>query len=232
MLPPVDEARFCRIALRTTDPDAAAAFYDAVLGQRGDGIVPIAHDARARGARPMWLGHVDVSQRGGVAAQREAWLAAGATALGPQSDAFALLRDPGGAILALVESSARSQAEIVWHQLHTADASRVAPLYARQLGWALHGDDTATLARRPFAWNDGGAIVGSIADVAGTPGAHPHWIFFFGVLDLHAALDHVRARGGRVLGPMELRPGVRVAVCDDPQGAAFGIAELGAPPPR
>ncbi len=231
MLLHVDEARFCRIALRTTDVDAADAFYEAVLGHRGDGIVAITHDARARGARPLWLGHIDVSHRGGVASQRAAWLAAGATALGPQTDALALLRDPGGAVVALVESSAHSEAQIVWHQLHTADAAHVAPLYGARFGWDLRGDGTANGGRIPFAYAPGGAIAGSIADVAGTPGAHPHWNFFFAVPSLQAALAHVRARNGRVLGPMEIRPGVMIAVCDDPQGATFGLAETGAPAP-
>jgi hypothetical protein len=40
-----------------------------------------------------------------------------------------------------------------------------------------------------------------------------------------SALFGVRRHGGIVIGPIELPNGVRVAACDDAQGAAFGLVE-------
>jgi hypothetical protein len=39
------------------------------------------------------------------------------------------------------------------------------------------------------------------------------------------AVDRVRTHGGIVIGPVELPNGSRIAACDDPQGAAFGVIE-------
>ena len=77
-----------------------------------------------------------------------------------------------------------------------------------------------------FAWNAGEPDVGAIADVAGRAGVHTHWLFFFGVTSLDRTLAEVRARGGKVIGPFVLPNAVRLAACDDPQGAAFGLMEL------
>ncbi len=56
--------------------------------------------------------------------------------------------------------------------------------------------------------------------------APPHWLYYVTVRDIDAALERVRAKGGKVLnGPMEV-PGetpARIAQCMDPQGAAFAL---------
>ena len=219
--------RFCRFELRTTAPDAAAAFYDAVLGRRGDAITLLPAAAAARGAVAHWLGHIDVSALGGpehVAAQL---LARGALRLGPPQADRALLRDPGGASVALIDATAPSRAGVIWHQLNSVDAGRAAENYAELFGWSLR--DSIDLGpdgvHRQFAWSAEGPIVGAIGDVAGRPGVHTHWMFFFGVVDLDRALDAARSRGAKTIGPKLLPNGTRVAVCDDPQGAAFGLME-------
>src|SRR6187397_547420 len=96
---------FSRYLLRTTDVAAAAAFYDAVLGGRGHGIVPLHEAALARGARPHWLGHVQVRELGGVEALAARFIERGATRLGPTPGVgdFVVLRDAGGALVAVTE---------------------------------------------------------------------------------------------------------------------------------
>jgi len=66
---------------------------------------------------------------------------------------------------------------------------------------------------------------GSISGVEGRPEVHPHWLFFFGVPSLDTTLERTRRHGGTVIGPITLPNGVRIAACDDPQGAAFGVIE-------
>ena len=117
--------RFCRYLLRTTAVDQAGAFYDTVLGHRGDGIVPLHEVALARGARPHWLGHIAVADLGGLSPVSDQFVARGATHLGPPEGVadFAIFRDPGGAVVALTEASNPSSAGVVWHQLNTTDAA-------------------------------------------------------------------------------------------------------------
>jgi predicted enzyme related to lactoylglutathione lyase len=74
-----------------------------------------------------------------------------------------------------------------------------------------------------FRWSGTQHDCGAITDITGKPGRHPHWLFQFQVADLARATDYVRAAGGLVLGPFDGPDGERIAVCDDPQGAAFAL---------
>ena len=215
---------FARYALRTTDAEAATAFYDAVLGHHGDWVYPLHEQAIARGARPHWLGHIDVADPEASAAPL---FARGAERSGVRPDGVIVLRDPGGAILAFGGASGVSTAGVVWHVLNTRDAERAGQSYAELLGWSLGeridlGEDGNV---RAFAWSAGSPSIGAIADVIGRPGVHPHWLFFFGVDSVEGAASAVRDRGGVVIGPKALPDGTRYALCEDPQGAAFGLMQ-------
>jgi predicted enzyme related to lactoylglutathione lyase len=197
------EARFCRYALRTTDVAAANAFYDAVLGERGDGIFELHEQARARGAPPHWLGMIETAELGGVERAAARFLAAGATQLGPIIPAQAVLRDPGGAVVGLTDQRGPSKANVVAEILHAANAARAAEIYREVFGWT---------PRDPV-------------EITGRPELHAHWLFVFGTTRFDQALDEARARGGRVFPAVH--DGTRVAMVEDGQGAAFGLKESG-----
>jgi len=101
----MSRSSFSRFVLRTTAVDDAAAFYDAVLERRGDGIVPLHESAIQRGARPHWLGHIAVRDVGGAEAVAGRFIERGARRLGPPTGVgdFVVLRDPGGAVVALTD---------------------------------------------------------------------------------------------------------------------------------
>jgi predicted enzyme related to lactoylglutathione lyase len=222
--------RFCRFELRTTDAVAARAFYahPDVLGAHPPVIWPLHAQALARGARPHWVGHLGVED---VPATAAAFQARGATALGPapptrEGGAAVVLRDPGGAILALSTPPAAPPApQAVWCALNTSDAARAAANYAELFGWRLteRGALGAAGTLQHFSWGDDGVSAGAIADLAGRPEVHPHWLFFFEVESLEAAVGAVRSNGGVALEPFELPSGRRACVCDDAQGAAFAV---------
>jgi predicted enzyme related to lactoylglutathione lyase len=222
--------RFCRFELRTTNVAAARAFYATVLGEGGADIVPLPEAAAARGAPAHWLGHLGVDDVEGAAC---AFVERGAARLGPtrptvDGGEVAIVHDPGGAVVAVATPpSAPARANVVWHQLHTTDLARATASYRELFGWQLTDrlDLGALGVHQQFAWYAGGASVGSMADTAGLPGVHPHWLFHFRVAALEPALVAVRAAGGVVIGPTVLPGGHRIAVCDDPQGAAFALRE-------
>jgi len=222
--------RFCRIELRTTDVPTARLFYRALLGDDGADIVPLPAEAIARGARPHWLGHLGVPY---VESTASAFVAQGASRLGPTrptaaGGAVAILRDPGGAVVALATPPAAPvRADVVWHSLNAADLGRASASYCAVMGWQVtEAIDLGPLGRHhQFSWGPGEATVGAMADIAGRPGVHPHWLFHFHVAALDPALAVVRAAGGLALDPVTLPTGGRVAVCDDPQGAAFALQE-------
>jgi len=224
--------KLSRFAMRTTDADAARDFYATILGHRRAEIWPLHEQALARGARPHWLGHLEVddAERAGAA-----FIERGAMQLGPtlstaDGGRTVVLRDPGGAVLALathLEPRAGASAEVVWQVLNTNDAARAARNYAELFGWEMLGrvDLGGRGVFQQFAWHVGGGSVGAIGDVAARPGVHPHWLFFFEVDALDQSLAKVRDADGVVVEASALPSGQRYAVCDDPQGAAFGLWE-------
>lgn len=216
------QAPFARYALRTLDADAAIAFYDAVLGHHGDVVFPLHEQAIARGARPHWLGHLDVADPRAAAAPL---LEAGGQQYGERPDGVVVLRDPGGALLALGGAETASIAGVRWHVLRARRADEVAALYAATFGWTL-GEPVALDSGETFRelrTGPDGASFGVVGET--TAGVHPQWLFFFGVPSLDDAVARVRALGGVVLPPQRGPDGTRYAVCDDPQGAAFGLIE-------
>ena len=68
-------------------------------------------------------------------------------------------------------------------------------------------------------------------DLSARPGVHPHWLFHFRVAALVLAVDAIRSARGTVVGPFTLPTGEQIAVCEDPQGAAFAIRQGSAAAP-
>jgi predicted enzyme related to lactoylglutathione lyase len=215
-------ARFSRYVLRTTDAPAAKAFYEAVIGHQGDYIYPLHEQALANGARPHWLGHIDVADPAAAAAPL---LAAGGHQYGQRPDGEVVLRDPGGALLALGGVSEPSKAGVVWHVLRARDVETLTARYAELFGWSLgaRGELASGERYRLLAWKAGEPSAGAVSEI--TEGVHPQWLFFFGVASLADAVAKVRELGGLVIGPSLSPDGRPYAVCDDPQGAAFGLMQ-------
>jgi predicted enzyme related to lactoylglutathione lyase len=224
--------RFFQVQLRTSDVEAARAFYATVLGDGARNIVQLHQQSVARGARPHWLGYLDVDD---VDAAAAGFAERGAIPLGPkwvnaEGLEAAVVRDPGGAVLALAKPPAGARgigcgADVVWFSLNTADVERAMQSYRTLFGWESKPpiDLGSSGVIHPFAWEPGGAPVGSMSDIRSRPSVHAHWLFHFRVDALEPAIEAVRDGGGSVVGPITLPSAERVAICDDPQGAAFAI---------
>ena len=229
--------KFCRFELRTTDAAGARAFYARLFGHDRSVVRPLDEQALARGARPHWLGNLGVAN---VERATAAFMERGATQLGParptvDGGTAVVLRDPGGAVVALSTpplASRDAEVNVTWHVLNTNDAARATENYCQLFGWEAteNVDSGAFGVLRYFAWSAGGPRVGVIADIAARPGVHAHWLFAFDVPALEPAVAITRAAGGVVLDPVVLPGGDRLFVCDDPQGAAFALREH--PPSR
>lgn len=220
-------SRFCRYELRSTNVVAATEFYAALLGRRDLIIRELPVSARSRGAPSHWLGYLSTAELGGSIVTLQRWNEHGAMSVGARIGNGAVVRDPGGAMLALVDSADLVDAGVALHVLQTPNAERAAQIYVELFGWALteRFELGSNGSFQQFAWRAGEPAVGAIADIAGRPGIHPQWQFFFAVESLDTAVAYVRQHGGQVIGPTTLPDGRRIAACDDPQGAAFGLLE-------
>jgi len=224
--------RFCHYELRTTDVDAARAFYSDLLGARfwedSISVGELPAQAAARGAPPHWLGHIGVDDVVGTMLR---FVQSGATQLGPAArtgnDAGAILRDPFGAIVALTSTSPTPRADRVgWHLLSARDEALAFATYAELFRWtSLQALDLGPERGRhvTFTWDGTTEAVGSTSNVARLPHVHPQWLFFFPMENLDESLARVRTSGGLTLPVVVTADGNLVATCDDPQGAAFGL---------
>lgn len=231
---------FCRYSLRTTDLTAARAFYaDAIGLVLPDGMSvgsaleawPLHERARARGAPPHWLGHLAVDDVEGMVKRL---IGLGSEPLAPTMQGrdgtpFATFRDPFGTLIAVrARGTSANDSPVVWHQLHTRDVEGAWALYHELFGWAHKQtlDVPEPLGGyRLFAWNEAGATVGGMGNTARSPGVHTHWLFYLPVVDIDEAAASVRALGGTAMEPFALPDGMRLVACEDPQGAAFGLAQ-------
>ena len=234
---------FCRYSLRTTDVDAGRQFYEEALGLSLPAgghpeasrleAWPLHERALAQGVPAHWLGHLAVDD---ADASANRLIELGAERLGPpvrtpDGTHYATLRDPTGAVISVrSDHSAATDDRVAWHQLHTRDAERAWAVYSELFGWARR--ETIELAdpvggHQLFAWREGAEPIGSIANTARWPGVHCHWLFYFAVTDLEAAVARVRTLGGTAMKPLALAGGSSLSACEDPQGAAFGLIRLG-----
>lgn len=230
---------FCRYVLRTTDLDAARTFYARALAlQLPEGAAPSSaleawplHErARALGAPAHWLGLIASDDMDGAV---ERLVALAGERLGPlvrTSDgrAWQTLRDPWGAVVAVCAGVERPREPIVtWHQLHSQDAHSAWARYSELFGWAAKGTiDVPDPAGgfQLFSWDEAGAAVGSMGNTARWEGVHAHWMYCFEVADIRATAERMRTLGGTAMDVLALPNGVELCACEDPQGAAFGLA--------
>lgn len=218
---------------------AARAFYAELFGHDRAAIWLLHEQARARGAVPHWLGHIDVGDAARLAEATRAFVTRGAVQLGPtfttdDRGQFAVVRDPGGAIVALAAPPHAGKTPVLdvpYRVLNTTNVAAARANYGELFGWDIAESATmgAQGAYHDFAYHaDASVRVGALADIAGRPGVHAHWLYFFRTNSIDHAVDHIRSAGGTAQELFAGPDGARIAVCEDPQGAAFGIIE-GAP---
>lgn len=115
---------------------------------------------------------------------------------------------------------------IGWSELMTRDPRRACAYYGAVCGWTW---DTMTMEQGGdyhVAVAQGKPVAG-VMDMAGLPGMDdvpPHWFTYVAVDDVDAAASDTEAAGGKVIrAPWDV-PGVgRVAILEDPSGAAVGL---------
>lgn len=240
--------------LMTSDPAAATKFYADVLGMSGadsgvpgmkytivsaggapvGGIMEIPAEAKQMGAQPAWMGYVGVADVDAHAAKLEA--AGGAIHHAPDDipgvGRFAVVADPHGASFILFRGSSDegppaaapdAPGHVGWRELHAGDGPAAFDFYAGLFGWTKdEAMDMGPMGVYQLFAAGGQAIGGMMTKTAETPA--PHWLYYFNVEAVDAAIARVKAAGGQLLnGPMQVPGGSWIAQCMDPQGAMFAV---------
>ncbi|HMP46217.1 MAG TPA: VOC family protein, partial [Sphingopyxis sp.] len=229
-------SNFIWYELMTPDPVGAAAFYGAVVGwtisadsdpAAGDvdyrmivrsdgghagGVLALNADMLAGGARPGWLGYLDVAD---VDAAVAAIVGDGGAVHMPATDLpvgrMAMVADPQGAPFYVMkpvppegmegmESDVFSVTEaqhVRWNELATSDPDAAIAFYARHFGWGQEGEmPMGELGAYRFIQRGDVGLGAVMPLMEGMPA--PAWTFYIGVDDIDRAAAAVTAEGGTI----------------------------------
>src|ERR1700680_1936452 len=239
--------------LTTTDAEAAKAFYAKVVGwgirdasmpgaaytlfTAGEvavaGLMDLPDEARKMGALPRWMGYVGVDD---VDDATDRLKRLGGTVYVPPTDVpdvsrFSVVADPQAATLALVKGlnsgqeqsgALSSPGHVGWHELSAVNWEKVFAFYGELFGWRKVDADFGGIVTYQL-FSAGGQTSGSRSTKPPTV-PMPFWLYYFNVGDIDAAVERVKAGGGKILeGPVEAPGDKRIARCTDPQGAMFAL---------
>lgn len=245
-------AAFVWYELLTTDLAAAQSFYGKVVGWNAQdasppqfayrlfyaggapvaGLMELPLEGRKRGAMPRWVGYVAVRD---VDDMVDRLKALGGSVYVPPTDSnigrIAVVADPQTATLALVgglrygatpAAEAGGPGRVGWHELLAGEGKAAFGFYSALFGWQKARAEEPLVDSYQLFASGGRTLGGMFTKFAATP--VPFWLYYFEVVDLDAAIEQVKAGGGRIAqGPLELWGGSWIARCIDPQGAMFAL---------
>jgi len=257
-----ETSNFIWYELMTPDPAGAARFYGAVVGwtiaatrdpAAGDvdyrmigradggnagGVLALNADMLAGGARPAWMGYLEVAD---VDAAIDAIKADGGAVHMPATDLpvgrIAMVSDPQGAPFYIMdpvpppgsegmESDVFSVTEaqhMRWNELATSDPDAAVAFYKKHFGWGQEGQmEMGELGAYRFLQRGDVGLGAVMPLMEGYP--VPAWSFYIGVDDIDRAHAAITANGGTITSePMEIPGGEFAMNGIDPQGASFGL---------
>jgi len=240
-----DPGTFCWFELHTSDGEAAKRFYCDLFGWTPNEM-PMGPDQP-----PYIIAEIDGRQVGAMYQNKEmppAWLAyvcvdsaddstAKAKSLGatPTSDPFdvfdigrmCVIQDPEGAHLALWQPKKHVGVGVknevgtfCWAELQTRQRDQARDFYTQLFGW------TPKESPEYLEFHRGSEAVGGCMTMQPqVPAQVPaHWMIYFWVDDVDAAVQKANAGGARTMVPPMDIPNVgRFSVLSDPQGAVFAV---------
>ncbi|MEV0979604.1 VOC family protein [Streptomyces sp. NPDC049915] len=145
---------------------------------------------------------------------------------------MAIGSDPSGAVFGIWQASAHLGTGLtgvpgtpVWNELVTFETENTAKFYETVFGY--EEEPRASADEDRVVLRVGGRPVAGVRGV-GHALPHdrgPHWMTYFQVADVDAALTRVAELGGRVLGPVRDSAFGRMAAVCDPEGARFSLLQ-------
>jgi uncharacterized protein len=236
--------------LTTTDQDGAKAFYGALFGwtaddrPAGEGVVysmmqldgaDVAaisiqpQQQRDAGAPPTWNSYITV-ESADAALERARQL--GGTVHAPAFDVFdsgrmGVVQDPQGAYFLVWEPKDHIGASLVnahgalsWNELATPDMDASADFYRDLFGWTVDPVEGMGMPYMTIKTAAGASNGGIRPAQQGEP---TYWLVYFGTDDIDATLAVASEHGGtQLVGPIDIGVG-KLAIAQDPQGAAFAL---------
>ncbi|MCD0448123.1 VOC family protein [Actinocorallia sp. API 0066] len=235
----------CWVDVSVPDTDAAARFYDGLLGWRAGfdagpesggygqfhlngkrvaGIGPLMDPSHP----PAWTTYIATDDIDATTARvREA---GGQVLVEPmqvlQAGRLAGYLDREGAYFMAWQPLEHKGAELVnepgawsWNELNTRDPAAAQEFYPKVFGWDAGGDAFYT------EWKIDDRTIGGMMPIPPElpPDVPPHWLVYFAVDDVDASAKLAVELGGEQTSPFVDSPAGRLTVLRDPQGAVFAL---------
>ena len=249
----------CWVDVTTPDLEVAQAFYGPLMGwtfgasdpeyggycmaevggASAAGMVPVRD-----GAAPAWTLYFatdDAAAGASSIAETGGTLLSPVLPIGPDAvlGTMVVAADPGGAVFGLWQAGEHTgigvfnePGGLFWEDLRATDADVAREFYAAVLGLEFRPMPMAGPAYATFHHLGDDAPLGGIGDMMGMDGFPPHWIVYFGVPDVDAAVAYVEANNGNVISPGFDTPFGRMAAATDPFGASFWMMSPNADQPE
>jgi predicted enzyme related to lactoylglutathione lyase len=238
----------CWAELTVPDPDEARAFYAALLGwdygladaESGGYTVGLVGDRAAGAIGPLpdggptawtlYLASDDVDATSAAITEN-----GGAVLMGPgdvgELGRMVIAADPTGATFGVWQAGTTIGAGVVneagalvWEDLRSSDPGTARSFYSAVFGYTTAPVEMAGPDYTTFALPNEDAPLGGIGPMFGSDGPS-HWLLYFAVADIDAAVATAEGNGGRVVtGDME-SPFGRMAELADPAGARFLVIQ-------
>jgi hypothetical protein len=155
----------------------------------------------------------------------------------PGAGRMAMLADPAGAMFYLITPeppagqeeatsdvfAENSVGRCAWNELNTDQAPEQVDFYTSLFDWEVTGAMEMPGDHIYKFLGCGGSAIGAICSMK-PEGVPSHWLPYFRVADIDAAIKAVAAHGGKmVMGPHEVPNGDTIIVAFDPEGAIVGF---------
>jgi predicted enzyme related to lactoylglutathione lyase len=220
--------RFVWHELMTTDPEAAKAFYTAVIGwktkewegpkpytlwmwgesQMG-GLMELPKEAQAMGMRPYWLAYVGTPDVDAAAARAREL---GAKILMEPADIptigrFSIVQDPQGASFAAFTPSQSPKpatepglGDFSWHELVTTDYAAAWDFYSDLFGWESPPEWSMDMGPAGVYKMYGldKHMYGGIYNKMPEMPGPPAWLHYIRVENVHPVTEKIKEQGGQV----------------------------------
>jgi hypothetical protein len=207
-------------------------------GKFAGGLLPITDEMAQHGARPTWLGYINVDDVDRATAS--IGQAGGQTLMEPTDipnvGRIAMVADPQGAPFYVMKPippasdpdarsdvfSPNSDQRVGWNELQTSDVESARRFYGEQFGWES-GDfmDMGEMGEYRF-FDHHGLRLGALLNAS--DGQHPHFRYYIRVPSISAAKQAAERNGGAIhMGPHQVPTGDWIVIGSDPQGAEFAL---------
>jgi len=147
----------------------------------------------------------------------------------PATGRMVIASDPSGAVFGVWQTLGMDGAAVynepgglTWEDARLSDPEAARAFYAAVFGYDYGVVEGAPGDYTTFA--KGGDPLGGMGGMMGAPEGTPsHWVAYFAVADVDAAVAAVQSGGGNVLSPAMDTPFGRMGIVTDPFGAVFAL---------